>query len=66
MTERETVLLREFKEKLDKLIDLQLKIKSENSSLKEALLEKEECFLKQKKLFIQDMKFICIYYHMLF
>ena len=29
-------------------------------------LEKEECFLKRKKLFIQDMKFICIYYHMLF
>ena len=23
-------------------------------------------FRKQKKLFIQDMKFICIYYHMLF
>jgi len=46
MTERETVLLREFKGKLDKLIDLQLKIKSENSSLKEALLEKEECIRK--------------------
>jgi hypothetical protein len=43
MTERETVLLHEFREKLDKLIDLQSKIKSENRSLKEALLEKEEC-----------------------
>ncbi len=43
MTERETVLLREFKEKLDRLIDLQLKIKSDNRSLREALLEKEEC-----------------------
>lgn len=43
MTERETVLLSEFKGKLDKLIDLHLKIKNENRSLKEALSEKEEC-----------------------
>lgn len=27
---------------------------------------KRRMLLKQKKLFIQDMKFICIYYHMLF
>lgn len=43
MTERETVLLREFKEKLDKLIDLHMKVKSENRSLKQVVLEKEEC-----------------------
>lgn len=27
---------------------------------------KRRMLLKRKKLFIQDMKFICIYYHMLF
>lgn len=43
MTERETVLLREFKEKLDKLMDFHMKIKSENKSLKAIILEKEEC-----------------------
>jgi hypothetical protein len=43
MTERETVLLKEFKEKLDKLMDLHLKIKSENRTLKEIIVEKEEC-----------------------
>ena len=42
MTDRETVLLREFKEKLDKLIDIHLIIKSENRSLKEALAEHEK------------------------
>lgn len=43
MTERETVLLKEFKEKLDKLMDLHLKIKSENRTLNEIIVEKEEC-----------------------
>ena len=43
MTERETVLLKEFKEKLEKLMDLHLKIKSENRTLKEIIVEKEEC-----------------------
>lgn len=43
MTERETVLLKEFKGKLDELMDLHLKIKSENRTLKEIIAEKEEC-----------------------
>ena len=42
MTERETFLLREFKEKLDKLIELHLKVKNENVLLKEELLAMKE------------------------
>jgi hypothetical protein len=45
MTERETVLLQEFKDKLDKLIEVHLKVKNENirlevelSAMKEQLL----------------------------
>jgi hypothetical protein len=37
MTERETVLLREFKDKLDKLIEVHLKVKNENILLKDEL-----------------------------
>jgi hypothetical protein len=43
MTERETVLIREFKEKLERLIELHIKAKEENRMLNEALLEKEAC-----------------------
>jgi len=42
MTERETVLLREFKDKLDKLIEVHLKVKNENILLKEDLLAMKE------------------------
>ena len=42
MTERETVLLREFKDKLDKLIEIHLKVKNENIRLKEELLAMKE------------------------
>jgi hypothetical protein len=42
MTERETVLLREFKDKLDKLIEVHFKVKNENILLKEKLSAMEE------------------------
>jgi hypothetical protein len=42
MSERETVLLREFKDKLDKVIDLHLKVKNENIMLREELSAKKE------------------------
>jgi len=42
MTERETVLLREFKDKLDKLIEVHLKVKNENIRLKEELSAMKE------------------------
>ncbi len=63
MTERETLLLREFKEKLDKLIGFQMKMKSENrllveeqSRLKEQinLLVQKNDELNKK---IEDLKF---------
>ena len=64
MTERETVLLREFKGKLDKLINLHLRMKrekqllvEEQSQLKEQIrlltLRNEELVKKQ-----QDLKFV--------
>jgi len=37
MTERETVLLQEFKEKLDKLIDIHLRMKRDNALLRDEL-----------------------------
>ena len=37
MTERETDLLREFKDKIDKLIEVHLKVKKENFQLKEEM-----------------------------
>lgn len=42
MTERETVLLREFKDKLDKLIEVHLKVKNENILLRDELLAMQE------------------------
>lgn len=42
MTERETVLLREFKDKLDKLIEVHLKVKNENIRLTEELSAMKE------------------------
>ena len=42
MTERETDLLREFKEKLDKLIEIHLRMKRENSLLRDELLGMKE------------------------
>jgi hypothetical protein len=42
MTERETFIVRELKDKLDKLIDLHLKTKNENVSLKEELTSTKE------------------------
>ncbi len=63
MTERETVLLREFKGKLDKLINLYLRIKreqqvliEEQSQMKEQIREltlKNEELLKK----LEDLKF---------
>ena len=61
MTERETVLVKEFKEKLDKLIEHHLKVKNENLLLKEELsvirehtrllaLQKEELVDKHENL----------------
>jgi hypothetical protein len=46
MTERETVLLREFKGKLDKLINLQLRLKSE----KLVLIEEHEQLREQIRI----------------
>lgn len=42
MTERETVLLREFKDKLDKLIEVHLKVKNENILLRDELSAMQE------------------------
>jgi hypothetical protein len=42
MTERETFIVRELKEKLDKLIDLHLKTKNENVRLKGELSSTKE------------------------
>jgi hypothetical protein len=42
MTERETVLLREFKDKLDKLIEVHLKVKNENIRLNDELSAMKE------------------------
>ena len=61
MTERETVLMREFKEKLDKLIDIHLIIKSENRSLKESLTEQEE---RMKFLKLQNEELSKKYEHL--
>jgi phage shock protein A len=63
MTERETLLLREFKEKLDKLIGFHTKMKSENR----LLIEEQERLKDQVNLLtlkneeltkkIEDLKF---------
>lgn len=42
MTDRETSLLREFKAKLDKLIDLYLRVKRENQQLLEEQMQLKE------------------------
>ncbi len=63
MTERETLLLREFKEKLDKLIGFQSKMKSENYLLVEEQKRLKEQIsiltMKNEELSkkIEDLKF---------
>ena len=42
MTERETFIVKELKDKLDKLIDLHLKTKNDNIRLKEELVSTKE------------------------
>lgn len=51
MTERETVLLKEFKEKLDKLIELCERLKYENNQLKKSTsrLDQQIHVLNQEK-----------------
>jgi hypothetical protein len=63
MTERETVLLREFKSKLDKLINLHLQMKEEKQLLVEEKLQLKEQIrllsLKNEELLRkqEDLKF---------
>jgi hypothetical protein len=55
MTERETVLMREFKEKLERLIELHIKAKEENRRLNEVLSEKE-AFIRELNAQNEELK----------
>ena len=60
MTERETFIVRELKEKLDKLIELHLKAKNENIRLIEELSSTKE---HVQALTLQNEELVKNYFH---